>query len=206
VSVKSGTMKAILVVISSLSLIMMLNKIPLVASYLPIIQNTGRQNSLRIILTRFPSSAAIYGSFATNDANQQERSFVSSIKLNAKPKRGSMVDSYQTVSVNCSKCRQRLFRYKKRNGTKSNLIKCYIERIAEDSAGVLEEALRSGRMSNSDNNEKNDLDSYLGLPSVLPQDYVWACPGCQTQFARSAQIHGRPALKLVGGKVQMTKK
>merc|ERR1719253_2359993 len=58
--------------------------------------------------------------------------------LLAKPqKAGSAVDNYQTVSVNCNKCRLRLFRYKKKNGTKSNLIKCYIERICEDSAGIL---------------------------------------------------------------------
>lgn len=42
--------------------------------------------------------------------------------LEARPKSGSVVDSYQTVSVNCNSCRSRLFRYKKKNGTKSNLI------------------------------------------------------------------------------------
>ena len=42
--------------------------------------------------------------------------------LAARPKSGSVVDSYQTVSVNCNSCRSRLFRYKKKNGTKSNLI------------------------------------------------------------------------------------
>lgn len=51
--------------------------------------------------------------------------------LFAKPKSGSVVDSYQTVSVNCSSCRHRLFRYKKKNGVKSNLIKCYVERIVQ---------------------------------------------------------------------------
>ena len=97
--------------------------------------------------------------------------------LQAKPKSGSVVDSYQTVSVNCSKCQSRLFRYKKKNGTKSNLIKCYVERIVDDCFGLLE----------------NDAEE-------------WFCPNCQTKFARSATIHGRPALKLVGGKVRMTKK
>lgn len=114
--------------------------------------------------------------------------------LRAKPKRGSVVDSYQTVSVNCSKCWERLFRYKKKNGTKSNLIKCYIERISEDSAGVLEKALSQIDLEDGE------------LPKDLPQDYGWECPNCKTQFARSAQIKGLPALKLVGGKVKMTKK
>eukprot|EP00978_Attheya_sp_CCMP212_P010022 scaffold24007_cov49-Attheya_sp.AAC.1 len=96
----------------------------------------------------------------------------------ASPKRGSVVDSYQTVSVNCSKCQTRLFRYKKKNGTKSNLIKCYVERIVEE--------------------EDRDITSN--------QDDKFHCPKCQTNYARSAMIRGRPALKLVGGKVRMTKK
>lgn len=112
--------------------------------------------------------------------------FHSSSSLTAKPKRGSIVDTYQTVSVNCSKCRERLFRYKKKNGTKSNLIKCYIERIAEDSCGVIQKQKDSG---------------------ISQEDYIdWKCPSCQSQFARSATIKGLPALKLVGGKVRMTKK
>ena len=106
--------------------------------------------------------------------------------LHAKPKQGSVVDSYQTVSVNCAKCRGRLFRYKKKNGTKSNLVKCYIERITEDSVGLLA--------------KQQETDSLVG-----PEDFAWECPNCQTRFARSSLIHGQPALKLVGGKVRMTK-
>jgi len=103
----------------------------------------------------------------------------------AKPKRGTVVDSYQTVSVNCKTCGERLFRYKKKNGTKSNLVKCYVERISEDSAGIL---------------AKNEGEA------CEEQGYLWHCPSCDTNFARSARIHGRPALKMVGGKVRMTKK
>jgi hypothetical protein len=112
--------------------------------------------------------------------------YSTSSSLNARPKRGSIVETYQTVSVSCAKCRQRLFRYKKKNGTKSNLIKCYIERIAEDSCKILQTQEESG---------------------IALQDYEdWMCPNCQTQFARSATIKGLPALKLVGGKARMTKK
>lgn len=111
----------------------------------------------------------------------------SSVRLfMAKPKRGSVVDSYQTVSVNCQKCGERLFRYKKKNGTKSNLVKCYVERISEDSAGLL--------AKNRDNQASEE------------QGFLWHCPSCDANFARSAKIHGRPALKMVGGKVRMTKK
>lgn len=104
----------------------------------------------------------------------------------AKPKRGSVVDSYQTVSVNCNKCGERLFRYKKKNGTKSNLVKCYVERISEDSTGLL---------------TKNQQDE-----SFQEQGFLWNCPLCGTNFARSAHIRGMLALKIVGGKVRMTKK
>ena len=102
----------------------------------------------------------------------------------AAPKKGTIVDTYQTVSVTCSKCRTRLFRYKKKNGTKSNLIKCYIERICDDPEGLLDQL------------EKNPNGD----------SHKWDCPNCQTSFARTSMIHGRPALKLIGGKVRMMKK
>lgn len=104
----------------------------------------------------------------------------------AKPKRGHVVDSYQTVTVSCNKCRLKLFRYKKKNGTKSNLIKMYVERIADDTASVLR-------------------DQY-GNKGTATEPCDLTCPNCQTRFARSTTIKGLPALKLVGGKVLMTKK
>ena len=107
-----------------------------------------------------------------------------------KPKSGSIVDTYQTVSVNCKKCKTRLFRYKKKNGTKSNLVKCYVERISEDCVGLVAERHK--------NDDKNDGDSSGGGGD-------WTCPNCQTNFGRDSIIHGRPAIKLVGGKIQMTK-
>ena len=106
--------------------------------------------------------------------------------LQAKPKQGKVVESYQTVSIYCSKCNLGLFRYKKKNGTKSSLVKCYVERITEDSAGILAQHQASGL--------------------AMDDSYPWQCPNCQTQFARSSMIHGLPALKMVGGKVRMAKK
>ena len=110
----------------------------------------------------------------------------SAVVMGAKPKQGAVVDSYRTISVNCSKCGQRLFRYKKKNGTKSNLVKCYVERIVEDSAGV--------------------LDGQKYSDQAREESSAWECPSCNNEFARSAQIHGRPALKIIGGKIRMTKK
>jgi len=104
--------------------------------------------------------------------------------LNAAPKRGSIVDSYQTVTVRCNSCKEKLFRYKKKNGTKSSLVKCYLERICEDPNNLLEQVEAAQALT----------------------DLKWNCPNCGVTFARNAVIHGRPALKLVGGKTRMTKK
>jgi hypothetical protein len=100
----------------------------------------------------------------------------------AKP--SSNFDAFRSVSVDCTKCRETLFRYKKKNGTKSSLVKCYIERIVADPLDILSSA-GSARQEE------------LGAS--------WHCPGCGSGFARTARIHGKPALKLVGGKVRMSK-
>ena len=94
------------------------------------------------------------------------------------------VDSYQTITVACSKCSEQLFRYKKKNGLRSNLIKCYTERIVGDPHGLLDDR----------------------APASTSEPSVLCCPVCGSGFARDAMIHGRPALKMVGGKVRMRKK
>ena len=101
--------------------------------------------------------------------------FHGSVRLLAAPSK--KIDGFQTVSVVCQKCSTTLFRYKKKNGLKSSLVKCYIERIVDDPLGLLA-AERGSEME---------------------------CPKCKSRFARDALIHGRPALKMVGGKVRMTK-
>ena len=117
------------------------------------------------------------------------RSIHSTTNLFAKPKRGNVVESYQTVAVNCQSCKHRLFRYKKKNGTKSNLIKCYVERIVHDDP--------------DDNVLAQQLENFTELSE---SDHKWCCPKCGVNFGRSSLIHGLPALKLVGGKTRMTKK
>jgi hypothetical protein len=59
------------------------------------------------------------------------RSIASTVTLCAKPLHGSAIESYQTVSINFAKCGTLLFRYKKKNGTKTNLVKAYVERICK---------------------------------------------------------------------------
>ena len=100
------------------------------------------------------------------------------IRMLAAPRKKG-IDQYQTVTVACSKCDTSLFKYKKKNGLKSNLIKCYVERIVKDEHDLLLLARESGE--------------------------EMQCPKCGSNFARDALIHGRPALKMVGGKVRMRK-
>ena len=62
------------------------------------------------------------------------------------------------------KCRMLLYRYKK--GGTGGLVKCFVDRIAEDrTAGDLR------------------------------------CPGCGQEFARARTISGKPAHKIIQGKV-----
>jgi hypothetical protein len=147
--------------------------------------------------------------------------------LAAQPIRNkSVVDTYQTVTVRCNTCTTKLFRYKKKNGTKSSLVKCYVERIVEDCENLLSQSASSPLLSpappvggvlakNKEKNaapgapttndeEENDDDDSNTSASGVPVEYH--CPQCRTRFARAATIKGLPALKLVGGKVRMTKK
>lgn len=120
--------------------------------------------------------------------HEKRRQFQASSLLKAKPKRGTAVDSYQTVAVNCNGCRTRLFRYKKKNGTKSNLIKCFVERIvvdSDDGARAMQEQISH---------------------HACEESYEWKCTNCDATFGRSAMIRGLPAIKLIGGKTRMTKK
>jgi len=102
------------------------------------------------------------------------------VRMLAAPSR--KIEDFQTVSVSCAKCNTRLFGYKKKNGLKSALVKCYIERIVEDPFGLLSGDERAAELGSE-----------------------WACPSCSSVFARSAVIRGRPALKLAGGKARMHK-
>jgi LSD1 subclass zinc finger protein len=74
------------------------------------------------------------------------------------------VSDTRTIAIHCAGCRTLLYRYHK--GGTGGLVKCFVERIAEDrTAGDLR------------------------------------CPGCAQEFARLKLIGGRPAHKIIQGKV-----
>eukprot|EP00040_Diaphanoeca_grandis_P006631 m.38098 g.38098 ORF g.38098 m.38098 type:complete len:138 (+) comp17829_c0_seq1:677-1090(+) len=95
-------------------------------------------------------------------------------RLLASPAKGTIVDSYRSMDISCAKCRYKLFVYKKKNGTKSRLVRMYKERITVD------------------------------LHDLLDADVAdYTCPSCNTQFGRSAVVRGRDAIKIVGNRIQM---
>ena len=98
----------------------------------------------------------------------------------AAPKRGAIVDSYRTVSVSCDKCRTVLFTYKKKNGTKSNLVKMYLERVVKDDYGLLQDS-REHKAAG----------------------FEYKCPSCDTSFGRDSFIKGLPAMKIIGTRLRM---
>lgn len=70
----------------------------------------------------------------------------------------------RTISIHCASCRTLLYKYRK--GGSGALVKCFVDRIAEDrTAGDLR------------------------------------CPNCSAEFARPWATSGKPAHKIIGGKV-----
>ena len=91
------------------------------------------------------------------------------------------------MDVACDKCRTTLFSYKKKNGTKSNLVKMFVERICKDPYDIIKE-----KTSEEKSEESNQHASF---------DYT--CPKCNTCFGRDAFIKGLPAIKVVGSRLRM---
>ena len=88
-------------------------------------------------------------------------------------------NSYRNIKILCARCNCMLFRYKKRNGTKSALIKILINRIAEDPNNMIPEYFDE-------------------LPSPCQ------CPRCGEAFARPVVIKGSEcALKIIGKRVRI---
>ena len=132
--------------------------------------------------------------------------------LRAAPKRGSIVDSYRSVDCSCSKCKNLLFKYKKKNGTKSNLVKMYVERIYEDYHGIIpyEEINNndnninisdSNKHKNSNKDGNKEKEELMRVPLTSE---MCICPNCNLQFGRPATIKGREAIKIIGNRIRMS--
>ena len=77
--------------------------------------------------------------------------------------KGEKIDR-RTIAIHCAKCRTLLYRYRK--GGRGGLVKCFVDRIAEDRTN-------------------GDLK----------------CPECGQEFAREQMMSGKPAHKIIQGKV-----
>ena len=141
-------------------------------------------------------------------------------------------DSYQTVSVLCTTCRSKIFKYKKKNGTKSGLVKLYLERIVSDPYNIIpnlasitvqynmDEFLHGSESCNSAS-LKAKVDSSYGSDSNSDGDkislrngdsacdnangnaQVVCCPKCGSQCGRISTLAGHRIIKCIGGKLRI---
>ena len=114
----------------------------------------------------------VYFSTVLFAMNSAQRSFLRSrtqTRLFAAPRKKL---PERRVTISCSACGTKLYRYAKGNGAGSRLVKVYKERIVND---------------------------------FTDEDKPCTCPNldCAAEFAREDVIHGRPAFKIIQGKVIM---
>lgn len=135
----------------------------------------------------------------------------------------------RSIDVFCSSCGLHLYKYAKRNGTKSRLAKIILERIQKDFVGgrfvgdrraAVEKGVRrfvgdrraaekggseegvgaGGRGVDVEENSEHNADGGAAAGGVSVA--VQCCPGCGLEFARGPQWVGRYwALKIIQGRV-----
>ncbi|CAK9071211.1 unnamed protein product [Durusdinium trenchii] len=106
----------------------------------------------------------------------------SQVRRYAAPRRGGAVENYAKVAVVYTKCGELLALYRKRNARKSQLVKMYVERIAEDTHSLLA------------------IENFV--PGQLEREIP--CPTCERSFCRGPRmVKGRPAWKIISGRVRM---
>ena len=86
-------------------------------------------------------------------------------------------EKYRTVQVTCLTCNAKIFNYKKKNGTKSNLVKIYMDRIVKDHHNIL-------------NNCDTEIEALQ-------------CPHCRTVLAKHALLSGHKILKCIGNRLKL---
>jgi hypothetical protein len=110
----------------------------------------------RVKRTRFQNHNEYYATttvveFAKHMSQQQQHSRPHN-NDHPNDQRKKQIESFPTVNVYCNTCSIRLFRYKKKNGTKSQLVKCYVERIIEDCVHVLRDQYYNNSRNNTAGN------------------------------------------------------
>eukprot|EP00913_Durusdinium_trenchii_P012942 g12153.t1 len=96
-------------------------------------------------------------------------------KYRASMPKSVRAENYAKVAVVYTKCGELLALYRKRNARKSQLVKMYVERIAEDTHSLL-----------------------------AIENFEIPCPTCERSFCRGPRmVKGRPAWKIISGRVRM---
>jgi hypothetical protein len=98
-------------------------------------------------------------------------------------------DAYRSVDIICNKCNEKLFKYKKKNGTNSSLIKIYYERIVRDPHRFLKSTDEEHRLRRV--SENTDIDNDL------------ICPKCQSKWGRRDLLTGHLIYRCIGGKLKI---
>lgn len=117
-------------------------------------------------------------------------------------------DSYRTVHISCNKCSTLLFKYKKKNGTKSALVKMYTARIIYDPHSFVElppTGLRPKPTVSTavTSPAKVDGTSTEGSESTK-QAKKLECPQCLSEWGRHGVKAGHTTFKCIGGKIRMS--
>jgi hypothetical protein len=127
-------------------------------------------------------------------------------------------DSYRTVHIECNKCNTLLFKYKKKNGTKSKLVKIYTSRIIFDPYNFVHSSLsdlepstlKSSRNMFTKSFSRNSQEIQNVLVGV--DNYVvnavkkveLKCPKCNSEWGRPGVKSGHDIFKCIGGKIRMS--
>jgi len=85
--------------------------------------------------------------------------------------------NYQTVIISCRNCLTDIFKYKKKNGTKSSLVKMFVDRITKDIHKLLD-------------------TKDIGISTLT-------CPKCGVLWGRHGNIAGNKIFKCIGGKLHL---
>ena len=126
--------------------------------------------------------------------------------------------SYRTVDVICSTCRIKLFKYKKKNGKSSGLVKLFFERIVADPYEfkcLFDDCTVNNTNYSSDSTAHGNLKSRVVASTSSSKNSSaraitveindkLCCPGCQSKWGRIGVMHGNKVFRIAGNKLSMT--
>lgn len=161
------------------------------------------------------SSGGVLGHFGTPTFTLLKRTLASALHPSA---------SYRTMHIACAKCNTLLFRYKKKNGTKSKLVKMYTSRITFDPYDFVRQSSPTTTASDESHSTASltSTTTYSkyrhrdGIDSIAIHDNdsdatasnskqkELSCPQCHSVWGRPGTKVGHDIFKCIGGKIRMS--